>query len=133
MFSWMRECLLAKGLWTATCRAKLAKTFFHACVLRAVDMNENSLAYWLTREAVSSGVLTATGGCRIQTYITGRCLRSSRRLTFFWNRLARRSYLKEFFTQTPGTYGTDTPPSPESEELLKGLLRTTSQDMPSLL
>lgn len=123
MMGWMKARLEQAGEWTKARRHSLVKSFFHVCVLRSVDHGEYRLAVELLDVAVRSGLLTPAEQRRFWRYVAvRRILRVSARATYYWNRWARRTFLREYFANTPWTYGSVRPPSPVSEKALGQVL-----------
>jgi hypothetical protein len=127
MTGWMKAQLEQVGEWTDARRNALGRSYFHVCVLKPVDAGDDCLATELLGLACGIGLMTVSQRRRIRIYAAvRRVLRASARATYYWNRLARRTFLSEYFANTPWTYGSVCPPSPISAAALDGLLRAIS-------
>lgn len=105
MLEWMTWGLRGRGLLTEDRLARLARSWFHLCILKLLDAGDWGGA----AEAVSRGLDTGLFSVRrfrcLQRYARGRrLLRSSPRLTYHWNQFARRKLLEDFFCPHLGTY-----------------------------
>jgi hypothetical protein len=124
MIGWMKARLESQDGWTAGRRAALARSYFHVCILSPIDRGEHHLA----AELIEACAWLGTERRRFGTYALGRRLLAGLpRATFFWNRLARRGYLRDFFTGIPWTYGSVCPPQPGSGNALKKLLENGAE------
>jgi len=105
MLGWMYATLRDTGELTASRRGALAFSFFQTCVLRALDMDEFKVAARVERDAAQTGLLSAKDARSLQIYRRGRqALRSSRRLTYYWNRLMRPTLLEAWYSESASTY-----------------------------
>jgi glycosyltransferase involved in cell wall biosynthesis len=118
MFSWLNHSLDKAGKATAGRSRALAVSFFHACILRTIDSRQFALADKLIGQAVSASVLTTEESARFRRFQTGRKFFSrSARASYYWDRFARRSFLREFFRMDASTYGTCPVPGKTQLEL----------------
>jgi glycosyltransferase involved in cell wall biosynthesis len=127
MLRWMRQRLVKADRWLEPRRKALARTYYHACVLSSIDAGEHRLAGELLAGAAEGGLLEHGELRRLRIYRIGRrCLRGARRATYYWNRLARRILVNDFYQSRPWTYGNIAPSSPEAKAALETLLRNTA-------
>jgi hypothetical protein len=104
MIFWMAERLESADMLTSGRQQSLVTSFFHACVLRAIDMGNRDLARELIETAASNG-LVADAAPKFGIYEIGRKLTSgSNRLTYYWNRFARRFVLSPWYSDRPSSY-----------------------------
>ncbi|MEO0017265.1 MAG: hypothetical protein RLZZ522_548 [Verrucomicrobiota bacterium] len=127
MIGWMKAQLDQAGEWTEPRRQSLVRSWFHLCVLNPVDSGDFCLAAELLETGCGNGLVNAFDHRRFKIYaLVRRGLRRSARATYYWNQWVRRTILKEFFTNTPWTYGSVCPPSSVAAEALEELLRATA-------
>jgi len=90
---------------------KLARSFFHVVFLKLLDREEFDRPRILLEEARGQELISAIQHGALQFYSTGRRMtRGKARANFYWNRLARRSFLRRWFMETPWTYGNQLTP-----------------------
>lgn len=131
MIGWMKAELEQAGKWTEPRRQALVRSWFHLCVLKPIDDGNFRLASELLAQGSGSELINVREYQRFKLYeVVRRGLRASARATYFWNRWVRSNILKEYFTNTPWTYGSVCPPSPVSAAALDGLLRATAGGEP---
>jgi glycosyltransferase involved in cell wall biosynthesis len=107
MLAWMRSLLVHSDQLTASRDQSLTRSFFYTCALRALDMNNFPLARELITEAATAGLIDGGSGRAMRTYAAGRSfVRASGRVTYYWNRLARRAFLSECYSDRNSTYAT---------------------------
>jgi len=105
MLGWMYATLRDAGELSGSRSRALAFSFFQTCVLRALDMDEFKVAARVERDAAQTGLLSAKDARSLQIYRRGRqALRSSRRLTYYWNRLMRPTLLEAWYSESQSTY-----------------------------
>jgi glycosyltransferase involved in cell wall biosynthesis len=127
MMLWMKRELQRTGQWTQSQRRRLARSYFHVSVLRVIDQCDGRLARQWIERACNQGLFSKSEFSRLCFFSVGRqVLCHCPRVTYFWNRVARRTYLKELFLDAPWTYGTLATPSPASQQGLANLLAACS-------
>ena len=127
MMLWMKRELERSKEWTKSRRRRLARSYFHVCVLKLIDQRDFRIARQLLEQARIDGLFEKSEALLIHFYSLGRqALSQFPRATYFWNRAARRVYLKDYFFDAPWTYATLLPPSPASQKALANLLGACS-------
>jgi glycosyltransferase involved in cell wall biosynthesis len=107
VLSWMKRQLARANLLTDARGRTLEKTFFHTCVLRAVDRNDFPLARELVANGASGELFPAVARIQMHLYVNGRwAVRGSRRATYYWNRFAALTFLRSYYPGDRSTYGT---------------------------
>lgn len=132
MMLWMKQMLEKEERWTAGRRLRLARSFFHLCALKLIDLGDHRMAWQLVSGARAVRLFNGVEVFTLRCFLAGRKLfQDLPRATYCWNRLARKTYLKKFFPNSVWTYGTISPLSPSSQESLKGLTALCSRISPS--
>ena len=123
MLQWMYAVLRQRNQANEQRRKALARSFFRACLLRSIDAGEYRLAAEVLAAAAESMFLLPEEVTRLRLYRVGRaCLRLSPRATYYWNRLAGRGLLPEFFSRKPSTYAKVEATTREARRSLQSLL-----------
>ena len=105
MIFWMYDTLRDRGQLSKTRRDALARSFFHTCVLRAIDMHDHRLAKTLLQNASETDLVDREMR-RFQSYASGRrALGALPRLTYYWNRLFRARIIPSSFSAEVSSYG----------------------------
>jgi glycosyltransferase involved in cell wall biosynthesis len=132
MFEWMRQELAAAGQMTDSRNRALARSFYNACVLPAIDAGDYALARELTTEATDDGLLTSQDAFPLRMYCGGRSLfRKFPRITYYWNRFSDEMLLTPFLSTAISTYNS-IPADGPSPEALPGALSRGAIPMPRL-
>lgn len=95
------------GLLSASRAFLLRRSLFHCCILRAVDLQQWSLAWAILNESECDGMLPRRDALKMKGFVQARRLvmRSSR-LRFYINRWVRRRMLRLYFRDCESTYCT---------------------------
>lgn len=130
MFQWMRRQLVAVEQLTEGRRRALARSFYKACVLPAIDAGDYTLARKLVTEATEDGLLTRQDASSLRMYRGGRSLfRNFPRITYYWNRFSDEMLLTPFLSTAISTYNS-IPADGPSPEALPGALSRGAIPMP---
>jgi glycosyltransferase involved in cell wall biosynthesis len=104
MMVWMLEELKSAAMHTVNRSQRLSRSFFHVCILRAVDLSRYSLSSLMVEVGWNGELLSNSERRMCKWFIRGRWLvRHSARLTFWVNRAAR-ARLRCFFDAPKSTY-----------------------------
>lgn len=122
MLLWMADTLKQTGRWNEQRQQRLARSYFHICLLRLIDARDYSgFNDWLIKGR-DHGVIGAVLHRCLRRFVKGRrFLRASRTLTYHWNQSFRQGPLKELFVGEVWTLAATPAPEPASHDRLRQL------------
>ncbi len=119
------------GLLSASRAFLLRRSLFHCCILRAVDLQQWSLAWAILNESERDGMLPRRDALKMKGFVQARRLVTrSPRLRFYINRWVRRRILRQYFCECKSTYCTIPISSTEVPPI--ALLEVDSTGFPSV-
>jgi glycosyltransferase involved in cell wall biosynthesis len=105
MFRFLLTRLHSEGLLSSPRHQLLKRSFFHCCILRAVDQKRWMHACSMIREAVKIGLLSRSDARVVKRFVWARNLVAwDRRLRFQVNQWFRRWSLQEYFSTLDSSY-----------------------------
>ena len=105
MIAWMRDRLMQSAILTEARLTLLRRSFYHTCLLRAIDLGEFELARSLLRDAAERELVDSILARDMGRYILGReATRMSARATYYWNRWADKRLLAPVLSRESSTY-----------------------------